>query len=96
MIYSIFPDVPGGTKLISVPSNTTVLRKSLLSLTCQVNASPEADFHLYFNGSFIKTTSSGTFSVTVMSDGVYTCVPINKFGAGMNASVIVKAVGKFT
>ena len=76
--------------------NTTVLRQSLLSLTCQTNGSPEAEFHLYFNGRLIKTSASGIFHVSVMSDGSYTCVPINKVGTGKNASVIVTAVGKFT
>ena len=40
--------------------------------------------------------SSGIFNVTVMSDGVYTCVPFNEVGAGKNASVGVSAVGEFT
>ncbi|CAH3162624.1 unnamed protein product, partial [Pocillopora meandrina] len=83
---------PGGTKLISVPKNTTVLRQSLLTLTCQTDGSPEAKFHLYFNGRLIKTSGSGIFHVSVMSDGSYTCVPFNKVGVGENASVIVAAV----
>ncbi|XP_066024475.1 fibroblast growth factor receptor 3-like isoform X3 [Pocillopora verrucosa] len=83
---------PGGTKLILVPKNTTVLRQSLLTLTCQTDGSPEAEFHLYFNGRLIKTSGSGIFHVSVMSDGSYTCVPFNKVGVGKNASVIVAAV----
>ena len=89
-------DAPGGTKLISVPKNTTVLRQSLLKLTCQTDGIPEAEFHLYFNGRLIKTNGSGIFHVSVMSDGSYKCVPFNKVGVGKNASVIVAAVGKFT
>ena len=42
------------------------------------------------------TNSLGIFNVTVMSDGTYTCVPINKVGAGKNASVSVTAVGELT
>ena len=42
------------------------------------------------------TNSLGIFNVTVMSDGVYTCVPFNEVGAGKNASVGVSAVGEFT
>ena len=91
-----FLDAPTGTKLISVPRNTTVLRKSLLSLICQTDGSPEIEFCLYFNGRLIKTSESGIFHVSVTSDGSYTCVPINKVGAGKNASVSVAAVGKFT
>lgn len=73
-----------------------MLRNSLFTLICQADASPEAEFKLYFNGRFIKISSSGIFHVTVMSDGSYTCVPINKVGAGKNASVIVTAVGEST
>ena len=96
LLLFFFLDAPAGTKLISVPKNTTVLRKSLLSLTCQTDGSPEVEFHLYFNGRLIKTSGSGIFHVSVMSDGSYTCVPTNKVGAGKNASVIVAAVGKST
>ena len=73
-----------------------MLRRSLLSLTCQTDGSPEVEFHLYFNGCLIKTNGSGIFHVSVMSDGSYTCVPMNKVGVGKNASAIVTAVGKFT
>ena len=73
-----------------------MLRSSLLSLTCQTDSSPKAEFYLYFNGRLIKTSGSGIFHVSVMCDGSYTCVPINKVGTGKNASVIVAAVGKFT
>ena len=73
-----------------------MLRQSLLTLTCITDGSPEAEFHLYFNDRLIKTSGSGIFHVSVMSDGSYTCVPINIVGAGKNASVIVAAVGKFT
>ena len=96
VILLLFLDAPAGTKLILVPKNTTVLRQSLLTLTCQTDGSPEAEFHLYFNGRLIKTSGSGIFHVSVMSDGSYTCVPFNKVGVGKNASVIVATVGKFT
>ena len=91
-----FLDAPGGAKLSLDPSNTTVLRKSPLKLTCQADASPEAQFNLYFNGILVKTNSSGIFNVTVMSDGTYTCVPTNKVGAGENTSVSVTAVGELS
>ena len=91
-----FLDAPTGTKLISVPRNATVLRKSLLSLICQTDGSPEIEFCLYFNGRLIKTSESGIFHVSVTSDGSYTCVPINRGGVGKNASVSVAAIGKFT
>ena len=90
-----FLDASADTKLISVPRNTTVLHCHL-SLTCQTDGSPEVQFHLYFDGYLIMTSGSGIFHVSVMCDGSYTCVPINKVGAGKNASVIVAAVGKFT
>ena len=94
--FPFFLDAPGGAKLISALSNTTVLRKSPLKLTCQADASPEAEFHLYFNNRLIMTNSLGIFNVTVMSDGTYTCVPVNKVGAGKNSSVSVTVVGELT
>ena len=71
-------------------------RNSPLTLTCETSASPEAEFHLYFNGSLNKTSASGMFRIIVKANGVYTCVPINTVGTGENASVSVTAVGKFT
>ena len=72
-----------------------MLRQRRLSLTCQTDSSPRAEFHLYFNGRLIMTSGTGIFHVPVMCGGTYTCVPINKVGTGKNASVIVAAVGKF-
>ena len=73
-----------------------MLRRSLLRLICQTDASPKAQFHLYLNGSLVETSRSGIFNVAVVSDGLYTCVPFNTVGAGKDASVIVTAVGEFT
>ena len=97
-MYTCFPflDAPGNTRLVASPSNTTVPRNSSLALTCETSASPEAEFHLYFNNILHKTSNSGMFNVTVKSDGVYTCVPINTVGTGENVSVGVTAVGKLT
>ena len=66
-----------------------------MTLNCTTDASPEAEYHLYFNGASIGNSSSGVFNVTVVSDGVYTCVPINTAGNGDNATVNVTAVGKY-
>ena len=95
MILFLLLDAPAGTKLTSSPRNTTVLRQSLLSLTCQTDSSPKAEFHLYFNGRLIEISGSGIFNVSVMCDGSYTCVPINKVGTGKNTSVVVAVIGKF-
>ena len=65
-----------------------------MTLNCTTNASPEAEYHLYFNGESIGNSSSGVFNVTVVSGGVYSCVPINTVGTGDNATVEVTAVGK--
>ena len=72
-----------------------MLRQSLVSLTCQTDSSPKAEFHLYFNGRLIEISGSGIFNVSVMCDGSYTCVPINKVGTGKNTSVVVAVVCKF-
>ena len=60
-----------------------------MSLNCQTNASPEADYHFYFNGKSIGNSVSGVLSVAVVADGVYTCVPINTVGTGDNATVSI-------
>ena len=65
-----------------------------MSLNCETNASPEAEYHFYFNGKSVGNSTSGVFNVTVEADGVYTCVPINTLGTGDNATADVTAVGK--
>ena len=92
--FSFFQDAPDATTLTTVPSNTTLLRDSIMSLNCETNASPEAEYHFYFNGKSVGNSTSGVFNVTVEADGVYTCVPINTLGTGDNATVHVTAVGK--
>ncbi len=65
-----------------------------MSLNCGTVASPEAEYHFYFNGNSIGNNSAGVLSVTVMEDGEYTCVPVNTVGTGDNDTVSVTAVGK--
>ena len=77
------------------PSNTTVLRGSTVSLNCSTDANPAAHvYQFYFNDSFISNSSSGLLNITVDTDGVYTCVPINKVGTGHNANISITMVGK--
>lgn len=89
-----FEDAPDTTILVTVPSNRTLLRYSIMSLNCKTDASPEAEYHVYFNDNLIGISSAGVFNTTVMTDGVYTCVPNNTVGTGDNATVYVAAVGK--
>ena len=90
-------DQPTASALATVPSNTTVLRDSTVSLNCRTDANPSAHvYQLYLNDTLIGNSSLGVFNVTVDADGVYTCVPINTVGTGHNATVRVTAVGKFT
>ena len=90
-----FLDTPSGTSLTTVPTNTTVLRGSTVSLNCSTDANPAVGvYQFYFNDTIIGNSSSGVLNITVIADGVYTCVPVNKVGAGHNATVRVTAVGK--
>lgn len=91
-----FKDAPDPTTLTTVPSNRTLPRNSIMSFNCETNASPEAEYHFYFNGKSIGNSTSGVFSVTVEADGVYTCVPVNTVGTGDNATVSITVVGKLT
>ena len=65
-----------------------------MTLNCETNASPEAEYHFYFNGESVGKSTTGVLSVTVEKDGAYTCVPINTVGTGDNATVTVTVVGK--
>ena len=65
-----------------------------MSLNCETDASPEAEYHFYFNGKSIGKSASGVFNVTVAADGLYTCIPVNTVDTGDNATVDVTAVGK--
>jgi len=88
-------DAPGGTNLITVPVNTTLLNGSDISLHCSTDANPDAHVnHFYFNGNLIGSNSSGVFNTTVMADGAYTCVPVNTIGTGDNGTVSITVVGE--
>ena len=68
-----------------------------MSLNCVTDANPAAYvYQFYLNDSFISNGSSGVLNITIDTDGVYTCVPINKVGTGHNATVSITVVGKFS
>ena len=88
-------DAPSSTKLITVPSNTTLLRESNISLDCSTDANPDVHiYHFYLNDNPIGDSSSGVLNTTVMADGVYTCVPNNTVGTGDKATVRITVVGE--
>ena len=77
-----------------LPTNTAVLRDTVVLLNCSTDANPDAhNYHFYFNGNLIGNSSSGVFNVTVKEDGVYACVPVNTVGTGSNATVNLMAIG---
>jgi len=89
-------DLPTSITITTLPSNNTILRGAAVSLKCTTDANPDADnYRFYLNDNLIGNRSSGVFNTTVMADGVYTCVPVNKVGARDNATVKVTAVGKY-
>ena len=95
LFHCVFVDAPSSTNLITVPNNTTLLRESKISLDCSTDANPDAHiYHFYLNDNLISNSSSGVFNTTVMTDGVYTCVPVNTAGTGDNATVGVTVVGE--
>ena len=74
-----------------------MLRGSSLSLKCSTDANPNVHaYQFYFNDTIIANSSSSVLNITVDTDGVYTCVPINTVGTGHNATVSVTMVGKVT
>ena len=87
-------DPPTSTVLASVPVNSTLLRGTSVSLYCTTDGNPAAHvYYFFFGGRLIGNSSSGVFNVTVETDGVYTCVPVNTVGTGDNATVSITAVG---
>ena len=77
------------------PSNATVLCGSTVTLNGSTDTNPAAHvYQFYLNDSFISNSSSGLLNITVDTDGVYTCIPINKVGTGHNATVSITMVGK--
>lgn len=95
-MYFFYPiDGPSGTQLTVFPSNTTVLRGSNVTLNCHTDANPVPnEYRFYFNGNYSGTSSSGSVEAIVKDDGVYSCVPVNKVGVGVNASINVTTVGE--
>ena len=90
-------DQPSDTALTTAPTNTTALRGSPVSLNCVTDANPAAHvYQFYLNDSLITNSSSGVLNITVDTDGVYICVPINKVRTGHNATVSITMVGKFS
>ena len=78
--------------ITTVPTNTTVLCDSAISLSCNADANPSVHtYHVYFNGNLI---GNSVFNISVKEDGEYTCVPVNSLGAGSNVSVSVTSVGE--
>lgn len=95
LLCYLLADAPSSTKLITVPNNTTLLRKSNISLDCSTDANPEAHtYFFYLNDNPIGNSGSGVFNITVTADGVYTCVPVNTVGTGDNAIVSITVVGE--
>ena len=91
----VVTDGPSGTAIELTPSNTTVLRRSSLSINCTTDANPIAHvFQFYLDDVYIGNSSSGVFNVTVTADGAYTCVPVNTVGKEQNATVVITTVGK--
>ncbi|KAJ7380985.1 hypothetical protein OS493_004579 [Desmophyllum pertusum] len=85
--------LPTALAITPTPVNTTVLLGATVVLTCKTDANPAAHlYHFYFDGNHIGNSSSGVFNATVDKDGVYTCVPINTVGTGINATVRMTAV----
>ena len=96
LLYVFSLDRPTDTALTTTPTNTTVLRGSTVSLNCSTDANPAAHlYQFYFNNSFINNSISGVLNITVDTDGVYTCVPVNTVGTGRNATVSITVVGKY-
>ena len=88
-------DSPESTALTIAPSNTTVLKGSMVTFNCSADANPAANYTLYHNGVMLGSNMSGIFIVMVMTSGGYTCVPENSVGIGENDTVDISVVGNY-
>ncbi|XP_022799235.1 deleted in malignant brain tumors 1 protein-like, partial [Stylophora pistillata] len=82
--------LPTRTSMTPNLNGTVVLAGGSLFLNCTSDANPAVkEFQLTFGSTLIATSSSGMFSVTVKTFGIYKCFPVNEVGSGDSATVKV-------
>ena len=98
LVYLLFfttSDPPENTNLTTTAIINSTLRNSNVRFICTAEGSPPPhEYRFYHKGTFLGSSSSGTFQTQVTKSGLYSCVPVNKAGEGEKGSVNITIVGK--
>ena len=97
MPFFIIPDPPENTELTTSANTSATLKNSNVTFTCTAEGSPPIpEYRFYHMGTFLGSSSSGTFQTQVTESGlsVFSCVPLNKAGVGEHKSVTINIVGE--
>ena len=91
----IYTDPPENTKLTTTANTSATLKNSNVTFTCTAEGSPPPhEYRFYHKGTFLGSSSSGTFQTQVTKSGLYSCIPVNKAGVGENKSITINVVGE--
>ena len=101
MIFFTISDPPENTNLTTTANTSATLKNSNVTFTCTAEGSPPPhEYRFYHKGTFLGSSSSGTFQTQVTKSGlsVFSCVPLNKYlnesRVGENRSVTINVVGE--
>ena len=76
-------------------NTSAVVQNSFVTFSCASKASPPPhEYRFYHNNNLLGTNSSGTYKTQVSESGLYSCVPVNTVGFGVNDTVNITVVGK--
>ena len=83
-------------KVTLTKGNTSaVVQNSFVTFSCTSKASPPPhEYRFYHNDNLLDTNSSGTYKTQVSGSGLYSCVPVNTVGFGVNDTISITVVGK--
>ena len=77
-------------------NTSAVVQNRFVTFSCTSKASPPPhEYRFYHNDNLLGTNSSGTYKTQVSESGLYSCVPVNTVGFGVNNTVNITVVGKF-
>ena len=95
IFFTIISDPPENTKLTTTANTSATLKNSNVTFTCTAEGSPPPhEYRFYHEGTFLGSSSSGTFQTQVAESGIYFCVPVNRAGEGERGSVAITVVGE--
>ncbi|EDO45228.1 predicted protein [Nematostella vectensis] len=95
LVHIIVPDKPVNTSLTILGGDASRQCGSNVSFNCTADGVPKPNkYSLYLGNQTIKTNTNGVLSnikLNTSGEHVFTCVPTNEIGEGLNKTVIVNA-----